>query len=205
MFTLVKAYKGEYSEKGSLFSAYALPLQSLLEVKKKIGNFKKTYSDVNHICYAYRLETNSGFDEFSTDAGEPNGCAGIPILNVLKRHELVNVSLFVLRFFGGSKLGIPGLIHAYTNVAEQLISNAKVITWVKRASLSLFFEYNFQRRVEAVLKQFKVIIISCIYKDLIQVRLEVDMEKCDVLNNKLSEITNGTIRVERISKSSDIP
>ena len=115
--TLSSQSEGKYSEKGSTFTALTLPVASLGQVKYELNNLREQYPDANHICYGYRIKEGDRVDEFATDAGEPKGSSGIPILNVLKRNQLVNVVIFVIRYFGGSKLGIPGLIHAYGTAA----------------------------------------------------------------------------------------
>ena len=120
--TLSSKSEGRYNEKGSTYSALAIPVSDVAEVKTNLHQLKKQFPDASHICYGYRVKENDRLDEFATDAGEPKGSSGIPILNVLKRKHLVNVVIFVIRYFGGSKLGIPGLINAYGTAAEKKLS-----------------------------------------------------------------------------------
>ena len=127
--TLSSKSEGRYNEKGSTFSALAIPVSDVAEVKTNLHQLKKQFPDASHICYGYRVKENDRLDEFATDAGEPKGSSGIPILNVLKRKHLVNVVIFVIRYFGGSKLGIPGLINAYGTAAENAINAGKLKTW----------------------------------------------------------------------------
>ena len=111
-FILAKPTTGEYKEKGSSFHAVSERVSSVKHIKSILLTLKEQFSDASHICYAYRIKQGKSLDEFASDAGEPNGSAGIPILNVLKRNQIVNTVIFFIRYFGGTKLGVPGLIHA---------------------------------------------------------------------------------------------
>ena len=193
--TLSSKSEGRYNEKGSTFSALAIPVSDVAEVKTNLHQLKEQYPDANHICYGYRIKEGDRVDEFATDAGEPKGSSGIPILNVLKRNQLVNVVIFVIRYFGGSKLGIPGLINAYGTAAERTIQNAKVKKWIQLERISFIYNYDLQNRVDSVLQKFKVKIINTNFGEFIQVELEVEVEKNEELSKELKDVSNGTIRV----------
>jgi len=193
--TLSSKSEGRYNEKGSTFSALAIPVSDVAEVKTNLHQLKKQFPDASHICYGYRVKENDRLDEFATDAGEPKGSSGIPILNVLKRKHLVNVVIFVIRYFGGSKLGIPGLINAYGTAAEKTIKNAKVKKWVQLERISFVYNYDLQNKVDSVLQKFKVKIINTNFGEFIQVELEIKVEKNEELRKELKDVSNGTIRV----------
>jgi uncharacterized YigZ family protein len=193
--TLSSKSEGRYNEKGSTFSALAIPVSDVAEVKTNLHQLKKQFPDASHICYGYRVKENDRLDEFATDAGEPKGSSGIPILNVLKRKHLVNVVIFVIRYFGGSKLGIPGLINAYGTAAEKTIKNAKVKKWVQLERISFVYNYDLQNKVDSVLQKFKVKIINTNFGASIQVELEIEVEKNEELRKELKDVSNGTIRV----------
>jgi len=193
--TLSSKSEGRYNEKGSTFSALAIPVSDVAEVKTNLHQLKKEFPDASHICYGYRVKENDRLDEFATDAGEPKGSSGVPILNVLKRKHLVNVVIFVIRYFGGSKLGIPGLINAYGTAAEKTIKNAKVKKWVQLERISFVYNYDLQNKVDSVLQKFKVKIINTNFGASIQVELEIKVEKNEELRKELKDVSNGTIRV----------
>ena len=193
--TLSSKSEGRYNEKGSTFSALAIPVSEVVEVKTNLHQLKKQFPDASHICYGYRVKENDRLDEFATDAGEPKGSSGVPILNVLKRKHLVNVVIFVIRYFGGSKLGIPGLINAYGTAAEKTIKNAKVKKWVQLERISFVYNYDLQNKVDSVLQKFKVKIINTNFGASIQVELEIEVEKNEELRKELKDVSNGTIRV----------
>jgi len=193
--TISSKSEGRYNEKGSTFSALAIPISDVAELKTNLYQLKKEFPDASHICYGYRVKENDRLDEFATDAGEPKGSSGIPILNVLKRKHLVNVVIFVIRYFGGSKLGIPGLINAYKTAAEKTIKNAKVKKWVKLERILFIYNYDLQNKVDSVLQKFKVKIINTNFGASIQVELEIEVEKNEELRKELKDVSNGTIRV----------
>jgi uncharacterized YigZ family protein len=194
-FTLSSISEGKYNEKGSTFSAIAIPVSAVAEVKTNLQQLKEQFPDASHICYGYRVKENDRLDEFATDAGEPKGSSGIPILNVLKRKQLVNVVIFVIRYFGGSKLGIPGLINAYGSAAERAIEKGSIQIWIQLERISFNYSYDLQNKVDSVMQKFKVKIIKSDFGESIQVKLEVDVGKAEALAQELSEISNGAIKV----------
>jgi len=197
--TLSSKSEGRYNEKGSTFSALAIPVSDVAEVKTNLHQLKEQYPDANHICYGYRIKEGDRVDEFSTDAGEPKGSSGIPILNVLKRKHLVNVVIFVIRYFGGSKLGIPGLINAYGTAAENAINAGKLKTWVLYQQISICYNYDLQKKVDSLLQQFTVNIIKIEFGESIKTDMEVEIEITEALAQDLCEISNGAIRMKQIS------
>ena len=198
-FTLASISDGKYHEKGSTFSAIAIPISSVVEIKKELSQLKEQYPDASHICYGYRIKDNNQIDEFSTDAGEPNGSAGQPIHNVLKRNQLVDTAIFVIRYFGGIKLGIPGLNHAYETAAEDAIENGSIQKWVQLERISFTYNYDIQNKVEAVLQKFTVNTINTDFDESIVISLEVETEKIQDLSLQLHEISNGKINVKQAS------
>ncbi len=198
-FTLSSKSEGKYHEKGSIFSALAIPVSAIAEVKANLQQLKEQFPDASHICYGYRIKERGRLDEFATDAGEPKGSSGLPILNVLKRNQIVDAVIFVVRYFGGSKLGIPGLINAYGAAAEGTIENAKVKKWVQLERISFIYNYDLQNKVDSILQKFKVNIIKSDFGESIQVELEIDVERNEELKKELKEASNGTIRVIQAS------
>ena len=107
--------------------------------------------------------------------------------------------IFVIRYFGGSKLGIPGLINVYGTAAERTIKNAKVKKWVQLERISFVYNYDLQNKVDSVLQKFKVKIINTNFGASIQVNLEVKVEKTEVLAQEYNEISNGAIIIKQVS------
>lgn len=108
----------------SIFIATICEVQSEEKAKSFISEMNKKYPDATHNCPAYRVLSSSSIIEFSSDAGEPSGTAGLPMLNTLRKHQLLNVAVVVTRYFGGVKLGVRGLIDAYSKAVEMAIERA---------------------------------------------------------------------------------
>ena len=198
-FILSSKSEGKYHEKGSIFSALVIPVSDVVEVKTNLHQLKEQFPDASHICYGYRIKEGGRLDEFSTDASEPKGSSGLPILNVLKRNQIVDAVIFVVRYFGGSKLGIPGLINAYGTAAENAINAGKLKTWVLYQQISICYNYDLQKKVDFLLQQFTVNIIKIEFGESIKMNMEVEVEKTDALDQELNEISNGAIRIKQVS------
>ena len=194
-YTFSKSSTGDYKEKGSSFHAIVEPSSSVDYIKSKLLKLKEQYPNASHICYGYRIKQKGRLDEFSTDAGEPNGSAGQPILNVLKRNQLVNTAIFVIRYFGGTKLGIPGLIHAYGKVAKLALEKAVIKKWVLLERISFSYNYDLQKKVDAIVQKFEVNIINADFGESIKLDIEVEVVRMDDLSQQLCEISNGIIKV----------
>ncbi len=124
--TIAAASEGVYREKASKFLAFAIPVTTEDQVKEQLQALRKLHFSANHHCYAYVL----GFDHSAfrmNDDGEPSGTAGRPIYGQILSHDLTNILIVVVRYFGGTKLGVSGLIHAYKTSALEAIQHATVI------------------------------------------------------------------------------
>ena len=153
--TLKTTSTGLYTEKGSKFIALAFPVQHEDEVKQHIAETKKSYYDARHHCYAYIL----GADKSSyrvNDDGEPSGTAGRPIHGQLLSHDISNVLVIVIRYFGGVKLGIPGLINAYRSAAKDAILHNEIVEKTIDETYKVYFDYPKMNDVMQILKQDEV-------------------------------------------------
>ena len=125
---------GVYKEKGSKFIAYSYPIYSKEEIKQKIEEVKKIEHAARHHCYAYILNPDKSAQR-ANDDGEPSSTAGKPILGQILSNDLTNILIIVVRYFGGVKLGVPGLIRSYKTAALDAISNSEIITKTIKARL----------------------------------------------------------------------
>lgn len=150
---------GEYKEKGSKFLAFAHPIRSEEEIKSLLDNYKKQYFDARHICHAYILGTEREVLK-SSDAGEPNGTAGLPILNQLRSFEVKNVLLVVVRYFGGTKLGASGLVHAYKTAAQEALALAEIVQLPITVELNFSFPYLKMNEVMRFAKEQEASVLS---------------------------------------------
>ena len=156
-----KNAKIEYEIKKSKFISYLYCVSSLEEIKQIIDNLKKEYCDATHICYGYVVCEN-GIKEKAVDDGEPSGTAGKPILDCIKKHNLVNTLIVVIRYFGGIKLGAGGLIRAYNQSAKEVINSVKdyIVNYVEFEEEELKIEYNKFGEFKNFCEKNNVIILS---------------------------------------------
>lgn len=157
--TLNSTSTGIYKDKGSKFHSFAYPVKSENEIKLIIDNLKHEYYDARHHCYAYVL----GYDKSAwraNDDGEPSGTAGKPIYNVIQSHNLTNVLIVVVRYFGGIKLGVPGLINAYKQAAKDAVNNSVIVEKIIFEQYRITFPYELINEVMKITKEFGVQIID---------------------------------------------
>lgn len=144
--------EGLYKEKGSRFISYIYPVSDEEEIKEIIAGLKTQYYDARHHCYAYCLGTDR-LRFRANDDGEPSSTAGKPILGQIHAHELTNVLIVVIRYFGGTKLGVSGLIQAYKEAAFDAIAHAMMIEKTVNELLRIRFSYLVMNDVMKVLKE----------------------------------------------------
>ena len=147
--------KGSFKEKRSEFIAVLAPVSSVDHVTQVLKRFRKKYHSASHICWAYCINVDESLIENSSDGGEPAGTAGIPILNVLRKNQIVNGALYVIRYFGGVKLGKRGLINAYKKGAELAVDHAKLEDWSGIKILHLKCPLDFYGKLSNLLDKFK--------------------------------------------------
>lgn len=141
-----------FTEKRSKFIAIAIPVRSVAEIKNLLEQYQKKYYDARHVCYAYMLGPERK-DFRANDNGEPSGTAGKPILGQINSHELTDVLVIVVRYFGGIKLGTSGLIVAYRTAASQALAEATVIEKTVDDEVTVVFEYPFMNDVMRIVKE----------------------------------------------------
>ena len=151
--------KGVYKAKGSKFIAYAILVKSEEQVLDEINKIKKLDKNANHYCFAYIIKTDKSIEKVNDD-GEPKNSAGKPILGQIKSKYLTNCLIVVVRYFGGTKLGIPGLIKAYKNAALEAIQNNKIECIDITEMYSLKFSYEELNLVMNILKNYNANIIN---------------------------------------------
>jgi uncharacterized YigZ family protein len=157
--TLKTHSSGEYKEKGSKFLAFAYPVRSIEEVKGHLDALKKEFYDARHHCFGYRINPEKP-QLRSNDDGEPSNSAGAPIFNQLQSFELWNVVVFVVRYFGGTKLGVSGLIHAYKEAAYDALNNNELITEYITTPLQIRFPYKLMNEVSRFIKDYELEIVE---------------------------------------------
>lgn len=138
--TISEISEGFYKEKGSKFLAFAIPCNSITAAKEHIENFRKEHHNACHVCFAWRFGTESYSDRYSDD-GEPNNSAGKPIFGQIISYEVTNVLVAVVRYYGGTNLGVGGLITAYKTAAKAAFEKATIRTKYITTSFELTHNY----------------------------------------------------------------
>ncbi len=150
-----------FKDRGSKFLGYAFPLECEEQVKEIIGNLKEQHHKGRHWCYAYRIGEEENTIKFrANDDGEPNNSAGQPIYGQILSKELTNILIVVVRYFGGTKLGVSGLINAYRSAAEMALEVSEIVEKTIEVKFQIVFEYKDMNKVMRVIKEKNVRIID---------------------------------------------
>lgn len=150
--TITGTTYAEFKDRGSKFHGYAFPIRTTDDVKLHLQGLKKEHPKAVHHCYAYRIGTD-GLQFRANDDGEPSGSAGRPILGQIDSAGLTNVLVVVVRYFGGTLLGVPGLINAYKTAAADSLAAAVVTEKNIEYKVTLEYDYSLMNEVMQVLKQ----------------------------------------------------
>ena len=177
--------KGIYKSKGSKFIAYAIIVKSEEQVVDEINKIKKLDKNANHYCYAYTIKTDKSIEKVNDD-GEPKNSAGKPILGQIKSKELTNCLIVVVRYFGGIKLGITGLIKAYKNVALEAIQNNKIESIDITEIYSLEFSYEELNNVMNVIKNYNAKILTHKNDIISKIECSIILKNSKIFYNKIS-------------------
>lgn len=193
--TLAKPSTGMYKEKGSKFLAFAYPVTHEPDIKQILAALKKEYFDARHYCYAYRLGV-TGTTYRVNDDGEPNHSAGDPILGQLKSANLTQVLLVVVRYFGGIKLGVSGLVHAYKTAAQDALAQAEIVQKTEEIDLVLKFYYDQINQVMSVVKELNLKVVQQAFDT--SCKLLVRFSKTDetLIRTKISKIEGVNILMD---------
>ncbi len=146
-------------EKSSKFFGYAFPVSSQEEIKTHLEHLKKQHFGAVHFCYAYQIGTEK-IEFRANDDGEPSNSAGMPIYGQIQSFELTNILIVVVRFFGGTKLGVGGLISAYKTTAQMALEAASIIEKTIDDSFKITFDYKNINKVMRIIKEKKLHVIS---------------------------------------------
>jgi uncharacterized YigZ family protein len=157
--TIERASIEEFKDRGSKFIAFAYPIETVDDFKKHLQQLKKEHPKAVHHCFAYRLGTDGNNFRVSDD-GEPSGTAGRPILGQIDSRAVTNTAVIVVRYFGGTLLGVPGLINAYKTASTLALQVVPVIQKQVEVKYCIHFDYTQMNDVMMVMKQYNCTIIS---------------------------------------------
>ena len=179
LVTISEVQKHSFILKQSEFTSYIRNCSSTSDFRSWLSIIKKDHYDASHVCWAYRIIGDYELYQHSSDAGEPLGTAGAPILKILKQNNLIQCGLIVVRYFGGTKLGRKGLIDAYSNAAVKVVNNSNLMKWVNT----------------------KMYIITCpikYYGELIRAFQKIDGK---IIDDQSGENLNWTVEINTVHLS----
>jgi len=179
--------EGYYKEKGSKFIARAFHVENEKEAKEYLSRMKKEYHDARHYCYAFRIQPENEFFR-SNDDGEPSGTAGKPILNQIFSIELFDVLVVVIRYFGGTKLGVSGLIRAYKTATRDALNHAEIVEKTITRTLTLLFDYPHINLVMRIVKEEKLRVLNQSLSLQCEVILDVERNREKMVADRLKRI-----------------
>ncbi|MGZ5247372.1 MAG: IMPACT family protein [Flavitalea sp.] len=185
--TIEKSAVAEYKDRGSKFIAYAYPLESTNDFKKCLEEVKKEHPKASHHCFAYRIGIDNNVYRVNDD-GEPSGTAGKPILGQIDSKQLTNILIVVVRYFGGTLLGVPGLINAYKTAASLVLQVTPTVQKPIEENYILHFDYTQMNEVMMVVKQLNCTVIRQ------EMQLFCDLE----IGIPKSKITEALYRIKDI-------
>ncbi|MGY6523673.1 MAG: IMPACT family protein [Mongoliitalea sp.] len=185
--TLADTSEAIFKEKGSKFLSFAFPVSSEEEIKEALEDLRKKYFDARHHCYAYMLGKEMKIFR-ANDDGEPNHSAGDPILGQIRSNNLTNVLIVVVRYFGGTKLGVSGLIQAYRTAAADAIAANRIITEIVCTTITFSFDYIEMNAVMKIIKDYQLEIIEQLFDNTCQMKIKVREALAVEVRSKLEEV-----------------
>ncbi|MCJ0743243.1 IMPACT family protein [Pedobacter montanisoli] len=190
--TISHTSEGIFRDKGSKFIGYAYPIKSESEIKEIISKLKAEHPKARHHCWAIRLTPDRSVFKLNDD-GEPSGTAGRPILNTLLSADVTNVLIVVVRYFGGTLLGVPGLINAYKNATQEALNNNEIVTRTVNDVYRIEFDYLAMNAVMRVVKEEDLIVLSQHFDTQCALEFEVRKTNLNSVLGKLEKIDQAKI------------
>ena len=187
--TIETPSSAEFSERGSKFIAYTYPITSIADFKEKLAMIKKEHPKATHHCFAYRLGLEGSTYRVSDD-GEPSGTAGRPILGQIDSRQVTNVLVIVVRYFGGTLLGVPGLINAYKTAASLALQVTTIVPKPVMVNCTIQFDYTQMNDIMKIMKQFECVVIKLDTQLFCSLEAGVPKNRQEDVFYKLRELRN---------------
>lgn len=190
--TIVAASQGLYKEKGSKFIAFAYPVVTEDQIKEHIAALKEEYFDARHHCYAYSLGADKARFRMNDD-GEPSSTAGKPIYGQILSNDLTDILVVVIRYFGGTKLGVPGLINAYKSATADAIANAEIVEKTVNAIFTIHFDYIVMNSVMKIVKECAPEVLDRKFENICTMVLSIRESEAEELLSRLEKVETLTL------------
>jgi uncharacterized YigZ family protein len=198
LFTIAAASEAELRAKDSRFLAWLAPVDARAHAEELIAKRSQRYADATHNCFALRVGSGDQLLARSSDAQEPAGTAGRPILQALESHRLTNIVAVVTRYFGGTKLGIGGLIRAYAAATHAAIAKTVLIPVFASQAYRLIYQYHDSSGIEKALHKFALKLSEADFGSEIKRVVEIRAEHAEEFESSLQEASAGRVAIERV-------
>jgi len=192
--TIDKPIEGIFRDRGSKFLAFAYPINSEADIKPILTILKTEHPKANHHCWAMRLGIDRSVFRINDD-GEPSGTAGRPILNTLLSRNITNVLVVVVRYFGGTLLGVPGLINAYRTATEEALNSAVVIEKTLNDVYTIQFDYQLMNDVMRIIKEDNLKVLNQQFDNSCIIKIEIRRTQVNQSISKLEKIEGVVIKL----------
>lgn len=189
--TIEQPAVAEFKDRGSKFLAYSFPVLSIEECKKQLANLKKEHPKAVHHCLAYRMGVDGAIFRVSDD-GEPSGSAGRPILGQIDSKQLTNIMVVVVRYFGGTLLGVPGLINAYKTATSLALQLAPIIQKPIEIAYTLHFDYHQMNEVMMVIKQYNCSVVEQLAQLFVELKIGIPKNRLEEVISKINDLQGVT-------------
>ncbi len=196
--TIKNSSHGLFRDRGSKFLAFAFHVTTEARIKNILDDLRREYHDASHHCYAWIIGTNK-YHFRANDDGEPSGTAGRPVLGQIQKHDLTNILIVVIRYFGGTLLGTGGLINAYRSAASDALANSEIITKTINELIELTFPYAVMNSVMKVLKEEQVEQVAQDFDTDCKIKVSIPVERSERLTGRLRSI--GKVSVNKLSNN----
>ena len=183
--------EAQFKERSSKFFAYAYPVSSPEEAMELVEGLRKRYYDATHHCYAYRLGADGGVYR-ANDDGEPSGTAGRPILGQMLSAGVTDCLIVVVRYFGGTKLGVPGLIAAYKESAAEVLAAARIVQRTVDRRIAVNFSYAAMNDIMRIVKEEQPAVESQRFDNLSSIVLRIRASRAERLTERLRKLDGAT-------------
>ena len=194
-FTIEAPSESTFRDRGSKFLGYAYPIMSDQDIKNIIVSLKQQHPKANHHCWAMRWSTDRSVFRLNDD-GEPSGTAGRPILNTLLSKNLTNVAVVVVRYFGGTLLGVPGLINAYKTTAEMALTEAKIIEKTVNDVYTIAFDYLQMNDVMRLIKEDNLQILNQQFDNNCEIRVSIRKMQVNQSLDKFQKLSSVKVKFD---------
>ncbi|MBK7763521.1 MAG: YigZ family protein [Bacteroidetes bacterium] len=189
----------EFKDRGSKFIAYTFPIQTLEDIKKELNTLKELHPKAVHHCYAWRIGID-GNSFRANDDGEPSGSAGKPILGQIDSTQITNVLVVVVRYFGGTLLGVPGLINAYKTVTHDALQQSLIIEKNIEMNFKLQFPYTLMNEVMRIIKMHHINLIKSELTLFCEYHIGIPIVELEIANTKFEQLHELEISKIEITK-----